>query len=112
MKTIIVFIGLLILSTFLFKETFAQGVDLPNDFGTIVYEFNNQYYVKDLQNIITSNYTPDIVIKTALARGGDVYITEGTYKLSNDFSGFDLKSDTHLKLAPRANIVVPSGYLG
>src|SRR5207245_2454860 len=53
-----------------------------------------------------------IVIKTALARGGDIYIAGGTYNLSQYFSGFDLKPHSYLKLASDANIVVPSGYGG
>lgn len=112
MKITIGFIIFLFLFTFLFTEGFAQVSDLPNDFGTTVYEFAGRYYVKDSHDIITSNNEPDSVIKTALARGGDIYIAGGTYNLSQYFSGFDLKSDTHLKIAPNAYIIVPSGYSG
>jgi hypothetical protein len=112
MKITIGLIIFLFLFTFLFTEGFAQGVDLPNDFGTIVYESAGRYYVKDSHDIITSNNEPDIVIKTALARGGDIYIAGGTYKLSQYFSGLDLQSHTHLKLAQNAFIIVPSGYEG
>src|SRR5438309_2077307 len=111
MKIVIALIGLLFSSTFLFMATFAQTTNLPDNFGTIVYQSNNYYYAKDSQNnIVTSSGVPDTVIKTALSRGGDIYIAGGTYNLSPSFSGFDLKSNTHLKLAPNANIVVPSGY--
>src|SRR5438309_8549941 len=112
MKIVIALIGLLFSSTFLFMGTFAQTTNLPNDFGTIVYESANRYYVKNSQVIITGSNTPDTVIKTALDRGGDIYIANGTYNLSPYFSGFDLKSQTHLKLAPNAYIIVPSGYNG
>jgi len=112
MKIIITLIVLLFSFTFSFTETFAQGVNLPNNFGTIIYQFNGQYYVKDSQNIIISSYTPDVVIKTALSRGGDIYIAGGTYTLTNDFSGFNLKYGSYLKMASDASIVVPSGYSG
>ncbi|HYL67315.1 MAG TPA: hypothetical protein VEU72_09245 [Nitrosopumilaceae archaeon] len=113
MKIIIALIGLLISSTFLFTGTFAQTTNLPNNFETIVYQSNNYYYVTDSQNnIITSSGVPEFVIKTALERGGDIYIAEGTYNLSSNFSGFDLKSNTYLRLAHNAYIVVPSGYGG
>jgi len=112
MKILIVFIGLLISFTFVFTSVFAQSTNLPNNFGTIAYEFNGRYYVKDSQNIILSDDVPDNVIKTALARGGDIYIASGTYTLTNNFSGFDLKYGTYLKLASDAAIVVPSGYSG
>ena len=113
MKIIIALIGLLISSTFLFVGAFAQTTDLPNNFGTIVYPNQGWYTAKDLQNsIIINSNIPEAVIKTALARGGDIYIAGGTYKLSQDFSGFDLKAHSYLKLASDANIVVPSGYGG
>ncbi len=113
MKIIIAIIVLLISSTFLFTETFAQGVDLTNDFGTIVYQFNGLYYVKDpLTGILASSDTPDSVIKTALGRGGEIYIEGGIYDLSKNFAGFDLKTGTDLKLAQDAHIIIPSGYSG
>jgi hypothetical protein len=113
MKIIIAVIVLLISSTFLFTESFAQGVPLTNDFGTIVYQFNGLYYVKDpLTGILASSDTPDNIIKTALGRGGEIYIEGGTYHLSKDFAGFDLKYGTHLKLAQDAYVIVPSGYGG
>lgn len=112
MKITIIFIIFLFLFTFLFTEGFAQDVNLPNDFGTMVYEFAGEYYVKNSHDIITSNIDPDIVIKTALARGGDIYVAGGTYYLSESFSGFDLKYGTHLKMASDAKIIVPSGYAG
>jgi len=112
MKIIISFIVLLFSPTFLFMDTFAQSVDLPNNFDIVVYEFGGLYYAKDSQKIIISSDTPDTVIKTALARGGEIYIAGGEYHLSKDFSGFDLKSLTHLKLAANSDIVVTSGYAG
>src|SRR6266850_246909 len=112
MKIIIAFIGLLFSSNFLFMGTFAQTANLPNDFGTIVYESAGRYYAKDSHDIIAGDNAPDIVIKTALARGGDIYIASGTYNLSPNFSGFDFKAHSYLKLASDANIVVPSGYGG
>src|SRR3989442_8356848 len=112
MKIIISFIVLLFSSTFLFMNANAQGMDLPNNFDVIVYEFGGLYYAKDSQKIIISSDTPDTVIKTALTRGGEIYIAGGEYYLSKDFSGFDLKSLTHLKLAENSDIVVPSGYTG
>ncbi len=93
--------------------TFAQTTNLPNNFGTIVYQSNNYYYAQDSKNnILTSSGVPEFVIKTALDRGGDIYIAGGTYNLSPNFSGFDLKYGTHLKMAPDTNIVAPSGYIG
>src|SRR6267143_2756770 len=113
MKIIIALIGLLFSSTFLFMGAFAQTTNLPDNFGTTVYQSNNYYYARDSQNnLLVSSDTPDIVIKTALDRGGDIYIAGGTYNLSPNFSGFDLKSNTYLKLAIDAKIVVPSGYGG
>lgn len=112
MKITIAVIALLISSTFLFTESFAQSLDLPNDVGTIVYELAGKFYLRDLQNIITSSESPDVIIKAALARGGDIYIAQGTYDLTKDFAGFDIKYGTHLKLASDAYIIVPSGYNG
>src|ERR1700752_913833 len=113
MKILIALIGLLFSSTFLFMGVSAQVASLPNNFGTIVYQSNNYYYAKDSQNnILASSVVPDTVINTALARGGDIYIASGTYNLSPNFSGFDLKPHSYLKLASDANIVVPSGYGG
>src|SRR2546428_11654101 len=113
MKIIIAFMGLLFSSTFLFMWAFAQGLDLQNDFGTIVYVIGGMYFAKDSQDhIFVSSDTADIVIKAALDRGGDIYVTGGNYHLSKDFSGFDLKSTTHLKLAQDSSIIVPSGYGG
>lgn len=113
MKIIIAVIVLLISSTFLITQSFAQNIVLPNGFGTIVTDNGGRYYAQDVTNVIlSSSDTPDIVIKTALGRGGDIYIGGGTYNLSKDFAGFDLKSHTHLKLAQDARIVVPSGYGG
>jgi hypothetical protein len=71
------------------------------------------YLVKDSQNnIIMSSDTPNIVIKTALDRGGEIYLGSGSYYLSKEFSGFDFKYGTHLKLAQDSAIIVPSGYSG
>jgi hypothetical protein len=97
----------------LFMSTYAQTMNLPNQFGVIVYKMNGLYFARDSQsNIIVSSDTPDIVIKTALDRRGDIYITGGAYYLSKDFSGFDLRYSTHLKLAQDTALIVPSGYHG
>src|SRR5437879_1010523 len=113
MKIIIAFIGLLFSSTILFMGTFAHGLDFVSDYGTIVNKISGKYFAKESQNnIIVSSDTPDIVIKTALNRGGEIFIAGGKYDLSSNFSGFDLKSYTHLKLAQDADIAVPSGYSG
>lgn len=94
-------------------ETYAQSLDLPNNSDTIVYVLGGMYYVKDLQNkIIKSSDTPDIVISTALARGGEIYIAGGAYYLTTNFSGFDIKFGTHLKMAKNADFFIPSGYSG
>jgi hypothetical protein len=112
-KIIIIIIEFLLFFTFLSTASFAQSVSLPNNFGVTVYPNQGWYTAKDLQNnIIINNNIPEVVIKTALDRGGEIYIAGGMYLLSNDFTGFNLKTGTHLKLAQDAQIVVPSGYTG
>lgn len=113
MKIIIALIGLLLSSTFLFIVASAQTTNLPNNFDTIVYQSNGFYYAKDSQNnILVSSGIPEFVIKNALQRGGDIYVSGGTYNLSPSFVGFDIKSNTYLRLAHNAYFVVPSGYAG
>src|SRR2546428_928426 len=112
MKIIIVFIGLVFSSSFLFIDAFAKGTDLPNDFDIVIWEFNGQYYAKEPRNIVINSDTPDKIIKTALERGGEIYISGGPYYLPKNFSGFNIGSGTHLKLAENAKIIVPSGYGG
>ena len=104
---------LLLSPTFLSTSASAQITTLPNHDGITVYPNQGWYTAKDFQNnIIINSNIPEAVIQTALDRGGDIYIAGGTYNLSTNFSGFNLKSDTHLKLAQDAYIVVPSGYRG
>src|SRR2546427_2704076 len=112
MKIIIVFVGILFSIGFFSMDTSAQNIDLKTGFGTIVYGNNGQYYAQSQNSVISVSGAPDTVIKAALDKGGDIYVSGGTYNLSTYFSGFDLKPNTHLKLAPDADIVVPSGYGG
>ena len=113
MKIILILILSLFSISFLSLSAFAQVIALPNDFGINVYEIGGQYFAKDSQNhIFISSDTPDVVIKTALDKGGEIYVSGSTYYLSKDFSGFDIPYGTHLKLAQDTHIVVPSGYSG
>src|SRR6266850_1571526 len=94
MKIVIALIGLLFSSTFLFMGTFAQTTNLPDNFGTTVYQSNNYYYARDSQNnLLVSSGVPDFVIKTALARGGDIYIAQ---PVQRQWIGITLQT-THLK---------------
>ncbi len=113
MKVLIIPIVILLLIPLAPIQTLAQEVNSPNGFGIVIYQMGGQYFAKDSQNnIIISNDAPDIVIKSALQKGGDIYISGGTYYLSKGFSGFDLQYGTHLKLAPNASLVIPSSYNG
>jgi hypothetical protein len=113
MKTLIFFLGLLFLFTFLSTGVYAQVPTLPNNYGTLVAFTGTEYVVQDSNgNVLARSDTPDSIIKTALARGGDIYIEAGQYPLSSAFSGFDLILNTNLKLAQDAAILVPSGYTG
>ncbi len=106
-------VGILFSLSFLYAESFAQSLDLPNNSDTLVYPLGGMYFVKDSQNnILASSDTPDTIIKTALDRGGEIYISGGAYYLSKDFSGFDIKFGTHLRMAKNADIFIPSGYSG
>lgn len=113
MKLAVTLIVLLLSYTITTTDTFGQSSPVTSYHGIIVYENGGTYYAIDSKNnVLVSSTIAETAIRTALARGGEIFVGGGTYNLSNGFSGFDITSDTHLNLSADTRIVVPSGYSG